>query len=56
MNTPLPFNSQSARVILLLEKHLSNWKLIVQMPFGKPMEQPDEKQFQPLENRIKIFK
>ena len=34
----------------------SNWKLIAQMPFGKPMAQPDEKQFQPLENRIKIFK
>ncbi|WML33643.1 nitroreductase family protein [Clostridium sp. OS1-26] len=33
-----------------------NWKLIAQMPFGKPTAQPDEKQFQPLENRIKIFK
>lgn len=34
----------------------SNWKLIAQMPFGKPTAQPDEKQFQPLEQRIKIFK
>ena len=34
----------------------SNWKLIAQMPFGKPTAQPDEKQFQPLENRIKVFK
>jgi len=34
----------------------SNWKLIAQMPFGKPTAQPDEKQFQPLEERIKIFK
>jgi predicted oxidoreductase (fatty acid repression mutant protein) len=33
-----------------------NWKLIAQMPFGKPTAQPDEKQFQPLENRIKVFK
>ena len=33
-----------------------NWKLIAQMPFGKPTAQPDEKQFQPLENRVKIFK
>ena len=32
------------------------WKLISQMPFGKPTVQPDEKQFQPLEDRIKIFK
>lgn len=34
----------------------NNWKLIAQMPFGKPTAQPDEKQFQPLENRVKIFK
>jgi uncharacterized protein len=34
----------------------SNWKLIAQMPFGKPTAQPDEKQFQPLEERIKVFK
>ena len=34
----------------------SNWKLIAQMPFGKPIAEPDEKEFQPLENRIKIFK
>ncbi len=34
----------------------ANWKLIAQMPFGKPTTQPDEKQFQPLEERIKIFK
>jgi len=34
----------------------SNWKLIAQMPFGKPTAQPDEKQYQPLEDRIKIFK
>lgn len=34
----------------------SSWKLIAQMPFGKPTAQPDEKQFQPLEERIKIFK
>jgi uncharacterized protein len=34
----------------------SNWKLIAQMPFGKPTAQPDEKQFNPLEDRIKVFK
>ena len=34
----------------------SNWKLIAQMPFGKPIAEPDEKQFQPLEDRIKVFK
>ncbi|MCB2293886.1 nitroreductase family protein [Clostridium algoriphilum] len=33
-----------------------SWKLVSQMPFGKPTAQPDEKQFEPLENRIKIFK
>ncbi|PYG90207.1 hypothetical protein LY28_00087 [Ruminiclostridium sufflavum DSM 19573] len=33
----------------------ANWKLIAQMPFGKPSVQPDEKQFLPVEGRIKIF-
>lgn len=32
-----------------------NWKLIAEMPFGVPTAQPGEKQFQPLENRVKIF-
>lgn len=34
----------------------NNWKLIAQMPFGKPTAEPDQKQFQPLENRVKVFK
>ncbi|MDF2891833.1 MAG: hypothetical protein K0R80_2200 [Clostridia bacterium] len=34
----------------------SNWKLIAQMPFGAPTVKPDEKQFQPLEERMKVFK
>ncbi len=32
-----------------------NWRLIAQMPFGKPTHQPDEKTFVPTEERIKIF-
>ena len=32
-----------------------NWKLLAQMPFGKPMAPPDEKEFSPLEDRVKIF-
>ena len=32
------------------------WKLIGQMPFGKPTAAPKEKEFQPLEERIKVFK
>lgn len=34
----------------------TNWKLLAQMPFGKPTAAPDEKQFQPLEMRVKFFK
>ena len=34
----------------------SNWKLLAQMPFGKPTASPDVKQFQPLESRVKVFK
>ncbi|WP_059105600.1 nitroreductase family protein [Shouchella shacheensis] len=32
------------------------WKLRAQMPFGKPMHQPGEKEFKPLEERVKIYK
>ena len=32
------------------------WQLIAQMPFGKPTVTPDEKQVQPLEQRIKFYK
>lgn len=34
----------------------TNWKLMAQMPFGKPTATPGEKQFQPLEDRVKVFK
>lgn len=34
----------------------NSWKLIAQMPFGKPVLQPDKKEFQPLTERIKVFK
>jgi len=33
-----------------------NWNLIAQMPFGVPTSPPDEKQFQPIEERVKIFR
>jgi uncharacterized protein len=33
-----------------------NWKLVAQMPFGGLTAEPDEKQFQPLEERVKVFK
>ncbi|WP_182009645.1 nitroreductase family protein [Priestia aryabhattai] len=33
----------------------SNWKLIAQMPFGIPTLQPGEKEFQPIENRVKFY-
>ncbi|MGN7166098.1 nitroreductase family protein [Paenibacillus cellulositrophicus] len=34
----------------------ASWKLIAQMPFGKPTVQPGEKEFKPLEDRVKVFK
>ncbi|WP_342435068.1 nitroreductase family protein [Paenibacillus sp. FSL H7-0442] len=33
-----------------------HWKLIAEMPFGKPTFQPGEKEFQPIEERVKTFK
>lgn len=32
------------------------WKLIAQMPFGKPTGEPSPKEFQPLESRVVTFK
>lgn len=34
----------------------ASWKLLAQMPFGKPTAAPGEKQFKPLEERMKVFK
>ncbi|HDR7889733.1 TPA: nitroreductase family protein [Bacillus toyonensis] len=34
----------------------ANWKLIAQMPFGNPTATPGEKEFQPLEERVKFHK
>ena len=31
------------------------WKLLAQMPFGKPLASPQEKEFSPLENRVIVF-
>ncbi len=33
-----------------------NWRLMSQMPFGNPLAQPGEKEFTPLEDRVKLFK
>jgi uncharacterized protein len=33
-----------------------NYKLIAQMPFGNPTAQPGEKEFLPLEDRVKFYK
>lgn len=32
------------------------WKLIAQMPFGTPAQEPGEKEFKPLDERILVFK
>lgn len=34
----------------------AKWKLIAQMPFGKPTAAPGEKEFQPLDERVKLYK
>lgn len=33
-----------------------SWKLIAQMPFGKPTAPPGDKEFKPLEERVKVLK
>lgn len=34
----------------------ADWKLLAQMPFGKPTAAPGDKEFQPLAERVKFFK
>lgn len=34
----------------------NNWKMIGQMPFGKPIAPADEKDFMPIEERVKVFR
>lgn len=34
----------------------ASWKLIAQMPFGAPTGEPGEKAFQPIDERVKVFK
>lgn len=34
----------------------STWKLVAQMPFGKPTAQPGEKSFNPIDERVLVFK
>lgn len=34
----------------------TTWKLIAQMPFGTPLAEPAPKTFEPLANRVKVFK
>lgn len=33
-----------------------NWRMIGQMPFGKPTKEPGEKEFLPIEERLMVFK
>jgi len=33
-----------------------SWQLVAQMPFGKPTAAPGEKTYQPIDERVKVFK
>lgn len=50
------YNELIADAVLKQWNLPSSWKLNAQMPFGKPISEPSEKTYQPLEERIKIFK
>ncbi len=34
----------------------AGWKLLAEMPFGQPTAQPGEKEFQPLETRVRVYR
>ena len=33
-----------------------NWELVAQMPFGVPLQEPGQKEFNPIEERVRVFK
>lgn len=33
-----------------------NWKLVAEMPFGVPLQEPGKKEHQPIDDRVKVFK
>lgn len=33
-----------------------SWRMIAQMPFGKPVAEPGEKEYAPVEDRIRVYK
>ena len=33
-----------------------SWRLVAQMPFGKPIQEPGEKSFNPIDERVLVFK
>ena len=67
-HVPSSFNSQSTRVVVLFgDQHYNplidekvkadwslpeSWKLVAQMPFGKPTVPPEQKEFIPIEERV----
>ncbi len=34
----------------------AGWELIAQLPFGKPAAEPGEKDFQPIDERLKVYR
>lgn len=34
----------------------SNWQLVAQMPFGKPLEQPEKKDVSDIDSRLKVYR
>ena len=33
-----------------------NWRLVAQMPFGRPLTEPGEKEYKPVDSRSLLFK
>ncbi|MEI7884876.1 MAG: nitroreductase family protein [Clostridia bacterium] len=49
------YNPIIDQAVLAEFKLPATWRLIAQMPFGKPFAPPEEKTFLPIEQRVKIF-
>ena len=49
------YNSLIDKEVIATWKLPATWELIAQMPFGTPVAEPGEKEFNDLSERIKIF-
>ena len=50
------YNPLVDKAVMAEWKLPENWELVAQMPFGVPLQEPGQKEFNPIEERVRVFK